>query len=429
MRVQQADVKEVLQPSAGVSESMSVDGWTTVALGDPDVATNIMGQSPGSSTYNKEGIGLPFFQGKIDFGLRHPRPSTWCSSPLKIAEAGDILISVRAPVGDVNIATDKCCIGRGIAAVRSGAKAHNEFLFYSLLHHKPKLEAMGTGATFKAINKDTLYSFEVQLPPLAEQRAIAGVLAKIQKAVEIQEKIVARLKELKAATMAKLFREGLRGEALKQTEIGEIPESWAVVRMGAVCDKINYGTSVRCGSEKIGRPVLRIPNIINETVHMSDLKWATLPEREVAKLLLEQGDLVFVRTNGNKQYTGRCAVYQGQPEGALFASYLIRVRLSRESLLPTFAQAYVSSVGREQITSKAHPASDGKYNIDTGVLKSVLLPCPPLKEQETVVQIIDAIERRLRAAHEKAAVTKFAFSSMLHLLMTGQVRVTGNRFA
>ena len=221
---------------------MADNGWKRISLGSPEVSIIIMGQSPASSTYNKSGKGLPFFQGKIDFGLRHPTPSTWCSAPSRIAEPGDVLISVRAPVGDVNIATEKCCIGRGISAIRAGTKSDNEFLLYCLLHRKAELDALGTGATFKAINKDTLYSFEIQLPPLSEQRAIAAVLSKIQAATEVQEKIVATLKELKAATMAKLFREGLRGEALKQTEIGKIPESWETTPLGNIT-QVSTGTT------------------------------------------------------------------------------------------------------------------------------------------------------------------------------------------
>ena len=271
--------------------------------------------------------------------------------------------------------------------------------------------------------------FSYPVPPVQEQRAIAGLLSKILAAVELQEQIVATLNELKASTMAKLFREGLRGEPLKQTEIGEIPKSWDVVNMGSISEKMNYGTSVRCVVERSGRPVLRIPNIIDESVNVSDLKWASLPDHEVSKLALEVGDLLFVRTNGNRQYTGRCAVYIGEPEGALFASDLIRVRLAKERLLPAFAQAYLSSLGRAQITSRAHPASEGKYNIDTGVLKDVVLPVPSLSEQERLVEILKTIDCRLTNATDEAGRTRALFSSMLHLLMTGQVRVTPKMIA
>ena len=93
---------------------------TSARLGNQDVASVILGQSPPSSAYNEAGDGLPFFQGKVDFGLIHPTPRVWCNAGRKFATAGDILISVRAPVGDVNVARDHCAIGRGIAAIRPG---------------------------------------------------------------------------------------------------------------------------------------------------------------------------------------------------------------------------------------------------------------------------------------------------------------------
>jgi len=104
-------------------------GWVQVALND--IAEILMGQSPPSETYNSEGIGLPFFQGKAEFTDLHPVAEKWCREPNKIADAEDILMSVRAPVGTTNIANQKCCIGRGLAAIRYN---HNtKFLFYFLV--------------------------------------------------------------------------------------------------------------------------------------------------------------------------------------------------------------------------------------------------------------------------------------------------------
>lgn len=262
-------------------------------------------------------------------------------------------------------------------------------------------------------------------PPLIEQAAMAAVLSKIQAAVEVQDKIIITLKELKAATMAKIFREGLRGEPLKQTEIGEIPESWEVAHLGSICDKVNYGTSTHCRAEKKGLPVLRIPNVINEQIDSTELKYADLPANEIERLLLHDGDLIFVRTNGNKNYTGRCAVYKDVPPRALFASYLIRVRLANGTILPEFAQAYLASLGREQITSKAKPAADGKYNIETVILKNLLLPRPSLSQQSAILRMLDALDVRLRSDKARALINRQLFSSMLHLLMTGRVRVNG----
>ena len=93
--------------------------WTVRQLGDKDVSTIVMGQSPPSSSYNTSGKGLPFLQGNADFGVLYPTPRVYCTKPLKLSETGDILISVRAPVGELNISSFKCIIGRGLAAVRN----------------------------------------------------------------------------------------------------------------------------------------------------------------------------------------------------------------------------------------------------------------------------------------------------------------------
>ena len=144
-----------------------------------DVANLNMGQSPPSSSYNDEGIGLPFFQGKTDFGFLHPVTRKYCFSPSKIANVGDILISVRAPVGPVNIANSKCCIGRGIAAIT--AKIFNQlFVFFNLIYQEAYIASLGTGSTFKAINKSQLESVNIPDFPLPEQRKIVHVLSTIQ---------------------------------------------------------------------------------------------------------------------------------------------------------------------------------------------------------------------------------------------------------
>ena len=400
--------------------------WRSFRLGDPDVATITLGQSPPSETYNDSGNGLPFFQGKADFGPRSPQVRLWCSAPLRVAEPNDILISVRAPVGDVNIADQRCSIGRGLAAIRS-LRLDHEFLYYALIHAKPLLEAEGTGSTFDSINRYTLENFEITAPSdIEEQRMIARALRAMQRAAEIEARTTVTFAALKSATMAKLFREGLRGEPLKQTEIGEIPESWEVVRLGDLCSRIDYGTSQRCSEEPTAHPVLRIPNIIHGMIDTINLKYAevgVLTEREIEKLRLVPGDLLFVRTNGNRQYTGRCAVYEGRPAGALFASYLIRVRLPSGAVDPFFVQQYLSEVGREQITRRANPAADGKFNVDTGILRDLKIPRPSLSEQQEIVAVLAALDERRRLAQRCHASLERLFSSVLNALMTGAIRV------
>ncbi len=123
--------------------------WKVIELGK--VVDINLGQSPPSSTYNIVGDGLPFLQGKTTFGRVFPTPERWCSEPKRIAQPGSVLISVRAPVGDVNIARNEYCIGRGLTALNGNAVLDNWFLFYLLFHSKSRLESKSTGSTFKSI--------------------------------------------------------------------------------------------------------------------------------------------------------------------------------------------------------------------------------------------------------------------------------------
>ena len=181
------------------------------------VADVILGQSPPSSTYNDEGQGLPFFQGKAEFGSRYPTVVKWCDTPERISEQGDILISVRAPVGDVNIAPYQCCIGRGLAAIRSNPNSHSLFIYYLLAYAKERLEREGTGSTFKSINKSILTNFPIPLPPLPEQRRIAAVLNAIQDEIAAQDDLINALREFKRSAMARLFTYGA-GEVARRDE-------------------------------------------------------------------------------------------------------------------------------------------------------------------------------------------------------------------
>ena len=143
--------------------------WPLVKLNE--ACSLNMGQSPDSSGYNDEGKGLPFYQGNADFGTLTPVTRLFCNNPTKIAHAGDILLSVRAPIGAVNIANQTCCIGRGLAALTAYRDVDVKFLYYAIKSKHGEFNAKGTGSTFKAINKKALYETRIPLPALAEQNS------------------------------------------------------------------------------------------------------------------------------------------------------------------------------------------------------------------------------------------------------------------
>lgn len=172
-----------------------------------DLCEVIMGQSPDSSTYNQGNHGLPFYQGSADFGEIHPITRIWCSKPKKIAEKDDILISVRAPIGDLNIASEKCCIGRGVASIRAKDKNNYDmgYLFYFLRSQVKHLRKQGNGSTFAAINKGALANLHIPLIGYADQKKIVEVLDAIVCSIEKKKRQIEDLNNLVKSRFMEMF--------------------------------------------------------------------------------------------------------------------------------------------------------------------------------------------------------------------------------
>ncbi|MCP4418457.1 MAG: hypothetical protein GY805_17705, partial [Chloroflexi bacterium] len=169
------------------------DGWTRTTLSEACYIE--LGQSPPSSTYNTDGIGLPFFQGKKEFGDIYPTAVKWCSEPKKIAEVGDVLISVRAPVGSTNLNREKSCIGRGLAAIRPNDDMSNLYFLYLLRYIQQELVDQATGTTFQAISGKVLREQKIPLAPSKEQHRM---VAEIEKQFTRLDQAVASLKRLQS---------------------------------------------------------------------------------------------------------------------------------------------------------------------------------------------------------------------------------------
>lgn len=144
--------------------------WETARLGN--LLYVEMGQSPASKYYNQDHNGVPFFQGKADFGERYPTARYWCVQPQKYAYEGDVLLSVRAPVGPTNISTEECCIGRGLAALRPISGVPTNYVYYMMQGFRKTLESFATGTTFVAVSKVNVENLIISVPPLKEQHRI-----------------------------------------------------------------------------------------------------------------------------------------------------------------------------------------------------------------------------------------------------------------
>lgn len=374
--------------------------WEVLPLGE--IARITMGQSPPSSTYNTDGRGLPFLQGKAEFGELFPTPVKWCSAPQRVARRGSVLISVRAPVGDVNLADTDYCIGRGLACICGNEKLDNEFLFFYLKQAGKYLESRGSGTIFNSITKDVLRCFPVPLPPLTEQRPIAHVLRCVKLAKEATHKSIAAARELKKSLMRYLFTYGpvpveeAERVPLKETEIGPVPPKWEVKAF----EDAFVGTA-RAPKVKRSdyRPVGRVP-------------------------VIDQGkDFIagFVDNVEPYQRTLPVIVFGDHTRIFKFVNFPFVVGADgTKVLIPNYdlfePRFLFYALTRVDLPSRG-------YNRHFHLLREVSLPLPPLHEQRKIACILQAVDRKIEAEEQRKAALDVLFKTLLHLLMTGRMRV------
>lgn len=170
-----------------------------------DIATITMGQSPSGSSYNEESVGEVFYQGRAEFGFRFPTRRLFTTEPKRMAEPGDVLLSVRAPVGDLNVAYEKCCIGRGLGAIHSKT-GDNSFMLYTMFSLKPQLDIFnGEGTVFGSINRDGLSNLPVNIPSAEEIAKFEAVVRPMDNLIRTNYEEICRLQSIRDSLLPKLM--------------------------------------------------------------------------------------------------------------------------------------------------------------------------------------------------------------------------------
>ena len=182
---------------------MIPEGWRVGRLGE--IAEITMGQSPSSSSYNEESEGVIFYQGRTEFGFRFPGVRLYTTEPKRFAKPLSTLLSVRAPVGDVNVATERCCIGRGLASIESRF-SHNSFIYYLLLSLKRRFDVYnGEGTVFGSINKDTLTGMKIVIPPMSRLQDFEEIAREMDNKIFEAFQEINRLSTLRDTLLPKLM--------------------------------------------------------------------------------------------------------------------------------------------------------------------------------------------------------------------------------
>jgi len=353
-------------------------------------------------------------------------------------EEGDLLVSKITPCfenGKQGIA-HAIPNGFGIATTeviplkaRDGL-THLPFIAYYLLHHEVRhlIAAAMEGATGRQrLPKDLLAQWPVPIPPIDEQRAIARLLETIQTAAQVEAAICDKLAALKSATMAKLFREGLRGEPLKQTEIGEIPESWEVTSLGQLSRE--NGGSIQTGPfgsqlhardyRSEGVPVINPTHLEGNRISHTDVPRVSPEEADrLERHRVEVGDILF----GRRGELGRHGLVSHAEAGWLCGTgcFLVRVRS------PRVDNAFLSYFFSTEEVVKwlvSHAAGTIMPNLNNAVLGALPVALPEIREQRQIVQILDVVAKNQAIHNRKLALLETLFNTLLSQLMTGAIRV------
>ena len=170
-----------------------------------DIAVITMGQSPSGSSYNEDGVGEVFYQGRAEFGFRFPKRRLFTTEPKRMAETGDVLLSVRAPVGDLNVAYEGCCIGRGLGAIHSKT-GHSSFVLYTMFALRSQLDVFnGEGTVFGSINRDALNAIPIDIPPVTEINQFEAIAHPIDELIRANYEENCRLEAIRDSLLPKLM--------------------------------------------------------------------------------------------------------------------------------------------------------------------------------------------------------------------------------
>ncbi len=378
------------------------------------VAKVVMGQSPPSASFNDQGDGPPFFQGKADFNSLYPTIRKYSTAGTRLAEADDILLSVRAPVGPTNLAPTQCVLGRGLAGIRALPGVDQRYLLWAIRATADSLAAQGTGSTFSAVTGVKVRAHSVPIVgDEVEQRRIVEIiedhLSRLEAGVGYIDKNLMRASLMRRAAWEQRFASGSK-----------------LVPMASLVEKTEAGKSVG-GAAPAARPGRW------GIIKVSAMTWGEFrpqENKEIPDVLVDErfrirlGDLLVSRAN-TSELVGASVLVQVPPERLLLSDKSVRVVPRSEVLAEWLWRALSAPSTRKQMSAKATGTKDSMRNISQQALLHIMVPDPSERDQAADIQWARELDigvtrlqdqlgaQRGRASSLRRAVLAAAFSGRL----------------
>lgn len=380
------------------------------------IAEVIAGQSPPSDSYNEIAEGLPFYQGKTDFGDINPIPRKWCTNPKKIAEVNDILMSVRAPVGPVNIADEKACIGRGLGAIR--AKDQNDFryIYFFLKNNQELISQYSTGSTFKSISKRDIEKIKINIPkdPL-DQKHIAQVLTDCEELIAKRKESISLLDVLLKSTFLELF--GDPASNPKKFKLENLKTFYLSDKEGTKCGP--FGSALKKNEyTKSGIPVWNMDNISKKgrfkfpiNLFIDEKKFGSLNNYST-----RENDIIISRAGTVGKM---CLLDDSLPTG-IISTNLIRLRLNQQKLLPVFFVSLMTHF-KSRLRRLKTGADSGFTHMSTKILDSLKFPYPPVGLQKEFARIVEKVEETKKVYRNHLSELENLYSRLSQDVFKGEL--------
>ncbi|MEE0496285.1 MAG: N-6 DNA methylase [Cyanobacteriota bacterium] len=326
----------------------------------------IAGQSPDSKNYNESQNGIPFYQGNKDFGdIYIKKPTKWTTEITKSAQESDVLISVRAPVGEVNLCNNNICIGRGLMALRCNAKIMPKYLLYVLMYNKEKWTPVSTGSTFKSVTKKDVENFEIPLPPLEVQNKIVEELDSYQQIIDGAKRIVNNYKPNFV-----------------------VNESWKCYKLNQICD-VRDGTHDSPQYITKGFPLIMSKNLTSGYIDFDNVNYISEKDFNAInkRSKVDFGDILMPMIGT----IGYPVIVNTEKPFAIKNVALIK--FNNDKVLNKYVQLCLSSYHFKNYVDYNKRGNTQKF-IALGDIRNYEIPLPNIKEQKEIVAKIEA-ERAL----------------------------------
>ena len=383
------------------------NGWEIKPFSS--LASINMGQSPESEFVNENQEGIAFLQGNADFGDINPKELYWVKVPKKLAKKDDILISVRAPVGDMNMADKEYCIGRGLSALTI-KKINQKFGFYALFQERIQLDRLAQGSTFLAIGKNDFDKLLIKYPKeKIEQEKIAKILSTLDNAIESTNRIIEKEKNIKTALMQELLTNGIdkngqirtpQTHTYKQSELGLIPDEWEV-------DSIENHAKIITGNKDT-------QDRLDDGGYPFYVRSQTIERINTYSF---DGEAVLTAGDG----VGVGKVFHFVNEKFDFHQRVYCIHDFSEKLNSSFFFEYFRTYFIEQVNKYSAKGSVDSVRYDMIALMNI--PLPTFEEQKQIAKILTTQDKKIEIEETNLDKLKELKKGLMNDLLSGVVRV------